>query len=71
MKLEKREITLNEKDSVTDMLYMEKTLLFAYETAPGALDRKESREHCAEKTGEIREEISALEKEVKAICYQA
>lgn len=71
MKLEKREITLNEKDSVTDMLYMEKMLLFTYETAHEDMDRKEAKEHCAEKAGEIREEISALEKEVKAIRYQA
>ena len=30
MKLEKREITLNELDSLRDMLYMEKTVLEEY-----------------------------------------
>lgn len=30
MKLEKREITLNEADSLRDMLYMEKTVLEEY-----------------------------------------
>ncbi len=30
MKLEKREITLNEKDSLTDALFMQKTLLKGY-----------------------------------------
>lgn len=30
MKLEKREITLNESDSLKDIYYMEKTLLSAY-----------------------------------------
>ena len=30
MKLEKREITLNERDSITDALYTQKNLLRAY-----------------------------------------
>ena len=30
MKLEKREITLNEKDSLKDVFYLEKTLLSEY-----------------------------------------
>lgn len=40
MKLEKREITLNEADSLKDIYYVEKTLLQAYK--PGtAIVRKE------------------------------
>ncbi|MBQ4268150.1 MAG: hypothetical protein IJB97_00705 [Clostridia bacterium] len=43
MKLEKREITLNEKDTLTDMLLMERALLSAYAQACGEAERKESR----------------------------
>ena len=43
MKLEKREITLNEKDSLTDMLLLERSILSAYAQACGEAERKESR----------------------------
>lgn len=43
MKLEKREITLNEKDSLTDMLLLERSLLNAYAISCGEAERKESR----------------------------
>ncbi len=43
MKLEKREITLNEKDSVTDMLLMQKTLIKAYVYGMERAERKEIR----------------------------
>ena len=41
MKLEKREVTLNEADSLKDMFYMEKTLRQAYEEALLQSQRKE------------------------------
>ena len=41
MKLEKREVTLNEADSLKDMFYMEKTLLLAYADAAKRAARKE------------------------------
>ncbi|MBO5736669.1 MAG: hypothetical protein J6S04_02565 [Clostridia bacterium] len=44
MKLEKREITLNEKDSLSDMLFMEKALLLEYVESLTKADRKETRE---------------------------
>lgn len=69
MKLEKREITLNEADSVTDMLYMEKTLLSTYEKGEKVADRKETKSLCAKKTCEIRNEIELLQKETKNIRY--
>lgn len=43
MKLEKREITLNEYDSLKDMFYLEKTLLQAYGEMLGKALRKESK----------------------------
>ena len=44
MKLEKREITLNEKDSLSDIAYMEKALLFEYVEGIARAGRKETRE---------------------------
>ena len=44
MKLEKREITLNEKDSLSDVLLMEKGLLLEYVESLAKADRKETRE---------------------------
>lgn len=70
MKLEKREITLNEKDSVTDMLYLEKNLLSAYEKGIKITERKETKGLCQKKTGEIQDEIALLEKEIESICFQ-
>lgn len=42
MKLEKREITLNEYDSLKDVFYMEKTLLLEYAQAVGKATRKQT-----------------------------
>ena len=44
MKLEKREITLNEQDSLRDVLFMEKALLFEYMDGLVKACRKETRE---------------------------
>ena len=44
MKLEKREITLNEQDSLRDILFLEKTLLCEYAESLGKAYRKEVRE---------------------------
>ena len=69
MKLEKREITLNEKDSVTDMLYMEKMVLEGYETCEKQTEIKEIKGLCKEKEEETRTEIQALEKSIEKICF--
>ena len=42
MKLEKREITLNEYDSISDILFTEKNLLFAYAHAVEEITRKQT-----------------------------
>ena len=44
MKLEKREITLNEHDSLLDVTFMEKALLGAYVEGLAKVRRKEARE---------------------------
>lgn len=44
MKLEKREITLNEKDSLTDMLCTQKNIVQAYLLALENTQRKADRE---------------------------
>lgn len=67
MKLEKREITLNEKDSVADMLYMEKFLLQIYENYEIKTEIKELQAFCKAKADEARTEIGRLEKEMKKI----
>ncbi len=43
MKLEKREITLNEKDSLTDAVFMQKTLLNGYVCAMERAYKRETR----------------------------
>ena len=59
MKLEKREITLNEADSLKDVYYLEKTLLREY-SARLALAKCQETKH----------ELSALVKEVTADMEQ-
>ncbi len=44
MKLEKREITLNEADSLKDVFYLEKTVLAAYADALCAARTKEEKD---------------------------
>ena len=43
MKLEKREITLNEYDSIQDVLLLEKNIICAYVNALECVQRKEIR----------------------------
>jgi hydrogenase maturation factor len=43
MKLEKREITLNEADSLTDVFYTEKNLILHYGYAMESVQTKETR----------------------------
>ena len=44
MRLEKREIMLNEQDSLLDVLFLEKALLYAYIDTLTKVCRKETRE---------------------------
>lgn len=60
MKLEKREMTLNEKDSITDMLEFERGLLLAYASACVKAERKETRGAIVERMRSLCEEIFFL-----------
>ena len=63
MKLEKREITLNERDSLQDILLFEKALLNEYLSALTEMERKETREGVLDLMREVAKE-SFLVKEL-------
>jgi len=65
MKNSKREITLNEKDSVSDVLVMQKLLLDAYGRALFTVRKKEIRRYICDRLGEIGEEIFFLKDLIK------
>ena len=56
MRLEKREITLNEKDSLKDVLLLERALLLQYTETLTRMTRKESRECLSSLVKETAEE---------------
>ena len=56
MKLEKREITLNEADSLKDIYYIEKALLTAYAEGEPFLSRKEVENELGELIKQTKEE---------------
>ena len=60
MKLEKREITLNEYDSLSDMLASCERLLSLYKMSAVFLDRKETRTFLKESIGKTLDEIYFL-----------
>lgn len=57
MKLEKREITLNECDSLRDVLFLEKALIGEYLEALTKVRRKETRERLLEYLKAVAEEL--------------
>ena len=57
MKLEKREITLNECDTLRDVLFLEKALLGEYVEALTKVRRKETRERLLEYIKSVAEEL--------------
>lgn len=61
MKLEKREITLNEYDSLKDAYYREKTLLNEYVCAVLHMQRKEAKDELLRLMQETAEEIFLLQ----------
>lgn len=60
MKLEKREITLNEKDSFSDMAFFEESLKQAYETHSVTPLRKETSAFLALRLKQLDEEKKLL-----------
>ena len=65
MKLEKREVTLNEADSLKDMFYMEKTLLLAYGDALECAQRKEVKAVLSELKKETEKEMAFVERRLQ------
>lgn len=61
MKNSKREITLNEYDSLKDMLFMEKSLMREYCTAIFSAGRKETRVYLVEAFSSVAEDVFFLE----------
>ena len=61
MKLEKREITLNEFDSLRDAFYMEKTLFLEYREALLFAWRKETRGELLELLREVAQDMLFLQ----------
>ena len=57
MRLEKREITLNEKDNLKDLLLLEKGLLAQYTDALARVTRKDFRQQILDLIQETAEEI--------------
>lgn len=61
MKLEKREVMLNEKESLADMLFFEKNLALAYLSAVEKVDVKEARVLLREHAQALKEWIGRLQ----------
>ncbi len=61
MKLNKREITLNEADSLKDVLFLERTIAEYYAEGVSSF-RKETANETARLEGETREEIILVER---------
>ncbi len=61
MKNSKREITLNEYDSLQDMLFMEKSLMREYCTAIFSATRKEARSYLNQCLSSVAEDVFFLE----------
>lgn len=66
LRLEKREITLNEKDSILDMLRFEERVLNEYARLLPCVERKETRQAVIECMKAVAEEIFTLSDLLKA-----
>ena len=65
MKLEKREITLNELDSCKDVYYFEKGLLREYELAAKNAVRKETQNEISRLLEEVKREAENAKKRIE------
>ena len=65
MKLEKREITLNEYDSLRDVYYLEKTLLREYTARLALAKCKETENELTRLLDEVTEDMSVAENLMK------
>lgn len=65
MKLEKREITLNETDSLKDVYYLEKTLLREYSARLALAKCQETKHELSAMLKEVGEDMENVEKLMK------
>lgn len=65
MKLEKREITLNETDSLKDVYYLEKTLLREYSARLALAKCQETKHELSAMLKEVSEDMENVEKLMK------
>ena len=65
MKLEKREITLNETDSLKDVYYLEKTLLREYSARLALAVCQETKHELSALVNEVTEDMEKTEKLMK------
>ena len=65
MKLEKREITLNEADSLKDVYYLEKTLIREYTARLALAKCKETENELERLLKEVGEDMDLMERRMK------
>ena len=65
MKLEKREITLNEQDSLKDVFYWEKILIDEYTKSIKKAERKETKSEIAKLLEEAKKDMQSVEKRIE------
>ena len=62
MRLEKREVTLNEKDTLRDMIFFEESLMQVYQTSAAAVEGKESKCVLEQHAEALKEKLDRLTK---------
>ena len=67
MKLEKREITLNETDSLKDVYYLEKTLLREYSARLALAKCQETKHELSALIGQVTEDMKTVEGLIKKV----
>ena len=65
MKLEKREITLNEADSIKDIYYLEKTLISGYRNALNTARTKEEENELARLVREAEKDYKFIQNKME------
>lgn len=65
MKLEKREVTLNEKDTLRDMIFFEQNLSEKYRILAECVETKEEKSVLLRQAEELGERIERLQKLLK------
>ena len=70
MKLEKREISLNETDSLRDAFGVEKMLLYAYVDALATVERRETRKEILRFIQETGEDLCFVKDLLQRACNQ-